>query len=414
MRINVPTSSIESTSGLMTTSPLPAGGTSARAMLRTPRARIRADRQLVRPRVESPRNSRASSHVATQVDSFQRGPGGVSRTVRVVRVQRWQRAGQLLWLLGAVGLTGCFDPHVVRGAPCSELEACPRGQACIAGVCGGTEHAMIDAAVPDDTVVPDGAEPPDGPTAIADRDGDSVADTADNCPGMANPDQGDEDGDHLGDPCDLCPIDSDASDPDGDGVPGICDPRPGTAGDRVVAFEGFHRGIPSAWQVIGTVTPAGDDAVLTTAVNNHTAVLPPVASIGNGMVMASMIVDGTVGGPDAAMTIAMPYNPTTDQGIFCELYAPDANSTGGHYVALWDSPAQNERGRRNFAWAMATPYRVALTRSGNSYACSVTANGGQPQTANGSTGSSTGLSKPTVAAYGAAAHVAWVLVVSSP
>jgi hypothetical protein len=86
----------------------------------------------------------------------------------------------------------------------------------------------------------------------------------------------------------------------------------------------------------------------------------------------------------------------------------------GRYVSLWDWPAQNERAKRNFAWSTATTYQVALTRTGNNYACSVTPSGGQPQTANASTNSTTAQSKPTIAAYGANAHVAWMLVVSSP
>jgi hypothetical protein len=58
--------------------------------------------------------------------------------------------------------------------------------------------------------------------ALADTDGDGVADINDNCPTVANNDQLDSDGDGLGDACDICPTDS-MNDDDGDGVCGAVD-----------------------------------------------------------------------------------------------------------------------------------------------------------------------------------------------
>jgi hypothetical protein len=306
------------------------------------------------------------------------------------------------------GLAACYDPVLTAGAPCDDRSPCPSGQACIASVCGGPERGTVDAGIDSDM--------PDAGPMIADRDGDGVPDASDNCPDVKNPDQGNEDGDMFGDACDPCPIEASntPSDPDGDGVAGICDPHPNTAGDHIVLFEGFHRGVPGTWQVIGTATQVGDEVSLTSVAGNHTALVPPIPSMANGTITTSLIVDATLGTADAGATVMLPYSPSDDQGIFCELYAPNAASTSGHYVSLWDSPAQNERARRNFAWANATAYRVALTRTGNNYACSVTANGGQPQTASDSTNSTTAESKPSIATYGANARAAWMLVVSSP
>jgi hypothetical protein len=76
----------------------------------------------------------------------------------------------------------------------------------------------------------------------ADSDGDTIVDSADNCPTVPNTDQRDWDGDHHGDACDHCPHLASATDPDadGDGVGDACDPRPSTAGDAIVLWDGFY------------------------------------------------------------------------------------------------------------------------------------------------------------------------------
>jgi len=60
-------------------------------------------------------------------------------------------------------------------------------------------------------------------TGAPDGDGDGIADPADSCPALANPDQSDEDGDGIGDPCDDGPPPTDT---DGDGAPDATDNCP--------------------------------------------------------------------------------------------------------------------------------------------------------------------------------------------
>lgn len=81
-----------------------------------------------------------------------------------------------------------------------------------------------------------------------DQDGDGLADTADNCPSVANPGQENSDGDNLGDVCDddrdndgdadsadNCPntANSDQLDGDNDGLGDACDPATDSDGDGV-------------------------------------------------------------------------------------------------------------------------------------------------------------------------------------
>lgn len=58
-----------------------------------------------------------------------------------------------------------------------------------------------------------------------DSDGDTILDSADNCPYVANPDQADADADLRGDLCDTCPLQADPgqADLDGDGDGDACD-----------------------------------------------------------------------------------------------------------------------------------------------------------------------------------------------
>lgn len=49
-------------------------------------------------------------------------------------------------LLSAIGLaTGCYQPVVPSGVPCSQSGECPRGESCVAGVCSGAGAGEPDA-----------------------------------------------------------------------------------------------------------------------------------------------------------------------------------------------------------------------------------------------------------------------------
>jgi hypothetical protein len=83
--------------------------------------------------------------------------------------------------------------------------------------------AQADALIQCDTT---GAAP-----SADDSDGDGLANSADNCPQVWNPDQGNLDGDKVGDACDVCALVPDATtcakagpdDTDGDGVANATD-----------------------------------------------------------------------------------------------------------------------------------------------------------------------------------------------
>jgi hypothetical protein len=142
---------------------------------------------------------------------------------------------------------------------------------------------MTDAAIsdPDATVIVD-AMPDSSTSGTTDTDGDGVVDASDNCPTIANADQRDHDADGKGDVCDLCPHLASATDPDGDGdgVGDACDPRPATAGDARVLFEGFYDNTGFAtWTTNGGTWAVANGALTQSSTSGITTATPPLAAI---------------------------------------------------------------------------------------------------------------------------------------
>ena len=312
-------------------------------------------------------------------------------------------------VLAAFVLWGCYAPQPPAGAPCDDQHPCPTGQVCIVGTCDGT-IAMVDAPRGSGD---GGSTQIDGGGTMTDLDGDGVLNAQDNCPMYSNASQANEDNDGLGDSCDPCPIDAanPPSDPDNDGVSDSCDPRPTTAGDTLTLFEGFRSGVPSTWQVIGGATQVGSDINLNNV--DRAALVPPINAPASGLVMIKAKYNATQGPYDSALAVVMPYNPGQEQGVYCELYSPMANSTNNRELDIWDSVPMVERAKKAYAWQTNTVYTMALRRTGNTYTCQATPNGGTTETVTGSTGSNPGT-KIGAFMYGADVTVYWMLVVTSP
>ena len=196
-------------------------------------------------------------------------------------------------------MAGCYAPTFGAGSACDT--ACPGDLVCVAKICR------------------EPGAPGDGPVGTSDRDGDGIADSADNCPDIANPDQHDEDGDGIGDACDPCPhLAGDAADADGDGVGDACDPDPTSPRQHIVLFDPFTSVNP-AWSFGPEYSVSGDQLHVAADTGGAGADILSIPTTSLRLVMAGHV-------ESASMTD--PHQVAIEWG-----FQPD---NGYHYVQFYD------------------------------------------------------------------------------
>jgi len=298
------------------------------------------------------------------------------------------------WISLAI-VAGCYAPTVRADVPCPDMR-CPAHQLCVTTIDGSF-------CFPEDQVPPDG-----------DFDGDGVLDSQDDCPKVADPAQDNEDGDRFGDACDPCPIDPNdtPTDPDGDGVADPCDPNPTTPGDAIVLFEGFHHGIPADWTKSGTWTASNDDAVVTSAVTDSTAqLMPPDALTTHETMSTRVTLVAEAPGGNRDLGIVDDYDPSSKLGVGC---APLLDASNAPRLNLLETNTGTELATGALSFQLGDTIAIELDRNGQHYTCRA-----EPPSA-GATTIATDYTKDHVPShallrvYGASAHFAWLLVVTSP
>ncbi len=145
-----------------------------------------------------------------------------------------------------------------------------------------TGDGMIDSSI-------DGMT--DSTIPFVDSDGDSIADSQDNCVNVPNTNQRNHDGDPFGDACDRCPHLASQTDPDqdNDGVGDDCDPRPSTPGDTQVLWAGFYEASEIAgWGGQGAFSVANGYLVQTAT---NTSGWAPGDNVDVPFVMTEVVID---------------------------------------------------------------------------------------------------------------------------
>jgi len=304
------------------------------------------------------------------------------------------------WIL-LIAATGCFAPDPAVGVPCSADEHCPDGQFCVA-------HDGVSTCELQPGVDP---PPPPPPPPASDRDGDGVADDDDNCPDLPNADQADEDFDRAGDGCDPCPISDDNTDGDGDGLGDACDPNPATAGDTLVAFEGFDRDLPPDWTVSGTFNLAGGNGVAMSSETSSTVVTiasPPVDKI-EIRAEATLLAITATGQNLGAINVVDRLAPDTDNAIACQL----SRLSGGdqQQLRIFDTSAGMIVDTGAHSFDIGIPHELRLRRAGTNFLCHTTSPGLE---LGGAAAFSPQDARIGLRAIGAVAVYHWVMIVASP
>ncbi len=305
----------------------------------------------------------------------------------------------------AAGLAACFSPNAPTGAACAPPSAgdrCPAGLSCIAH--DGIETCELGGSTPD-------AGPGADADPNADREQDGVRDLDDNCPDIANADQADEDSDHVGDACDPCPPLPDNEDNDGDGVGDACDPNPATAGDKLVAFEGFDGPLPPAWTSSGTFMAANGDGVLIAGDSASSLLTMASPAAARVEMRASLVIDViTASGLNlGSVNLIDRLQPNTDKAVACQLSGL-ADGTQEE-LRLFDAAAAMVINNAAHALTPGDAIELRLRRSGTSYACRAT---GPTLEIAGTAAFSPASPRIGLRVRGAAARFHWVMLVTSP
>jgi hypothetical protein len=313
---------------------------------------------------------------------------------------------------------------------CSSASGCPSGFACgPEGLCraaGATISCGAQAGIDANTGLPSDATPPsdsnNGSGCLGDLDCDGVPDGSDNCPTVANPDQGNEDGDRFGDVCDPCPPYADAdpiADQDGDGVSDACDPRPTIPGDVISLFEGFHHGIPSGWIVVGSSWGSGgsDDVIVTGDSSISSLTLTAGWPTTQHETVSASITPVTLGANDAlnvgVVDDFLHGNP--DSGVACSITSSfDTTVRQSLLLASISAGASTSLSEVTYAFTLGNANVVTQRRDTSAFGC------GAVSGATSASGSGTSMldeSPPEVGLrlvdQGAVARIQWVMVISN-
>jgi hypothetical protein len=258
-----------------------------------------------------------------------------------------------------------------------------------------------------------------------DLDCDGIPDGFDNCPTVANADQGNEDGDRFGDVCDPCPPFADAdpiADQDGDGVSDACDPRPTMPGDVISLFEGFHHGVPTNWFVVGSSWGSGgsDDVIITgdTGISSLTmtatwstlqhetvsASILPVSRNTNDQLSVGVVDDYVHGTPNSGVTCAITSAFDAASGTIDELLSLDSINAGA--ATIVSDPG--------YSFSLGQTQIVVQRRDLTTFECAASSVSGS------ATGSGTSTVDETPVEIGlqlidqnAVARVQWLMVISN-
>ena len=133
----------------------------------------------------------------------------------------------------------------------------------------------------------------------------------------------DEDGDGLADPCDVCPHvpDPEQLDGDRDQVGDVCDPDPGTAGERLAFFEPMTAA-PAGWTFQGALPTFDGERALIDTRDLAAAISVPFAP-GEDRIEYKLSVRSAAPARNRQLTIALVGDPGF---YYCELFDNTAAS----------------------------------------------------------------------------------------